>query len=259
MPSRKRNQGRTRRAKADAREPPAPDNRTAKTIEALVQEKRQGVGCYHGSQSLPQGHVIHKYLTQFGCTWIKILAEQQACMSSGAAYKALLATIDNYSEIWENEQVKSMLQARLLSNGANLLLDGGNDLAVMHAAGMAMAIVVLGFHEPGKRPEEVLESSENFKLLHKHADVFDCCQRAVTKFYAKRIPCSCLDQRYALSRALLTKTGLCSNCKQRKERSKLFMCQACRLDFYCGEECQKAHWPVHKKDCKINRGVMSAD
>lgn len=30
---------------------------------------------------------------------------------------------------------------------------------------------------------------------------------------------------------------------------KFNSCGACRAVFYCGKACQKAHWPVHKKDC----------
>src|SRR6056300_1680512 len=25
----------------------------------------------------------------------------------------------------------------------------------------------------------------------------------------------------------------------------------CKLVFYCGEECQRSHWPTHKKDCRL--------
>lgn len=29
------------------------------------------------------------------------------------------------------------------------------------------------------------------------------------------------------------------------------VCSRCRVPFYCGEECQRAHWPVHKDKCQL--------
>ncbi|GCB19351.1 SET domain and MYND-type zinc finger protein 6 [Aspergillus awamori] len=38
----------------------------------------------------------------------------------------------------------------------------------------------------------------------------------------------------------------CTDCKEEGK----FACKGCRLVNYCGPECQKAHWPQHKIDCK---------
>lgn len=43
-------------------------------------------------------------------------------------------------------------------------------------------------------------------------------------------------------------TGKCASCKHTPE--KLRICKQCRLVGYCNEDCQKAHWKVHKKFCK---------
>ncbi|KAI2825000.1 hypothetical protein CBS147321_5919 [Aspergillus niger] len=38
--------------------------------------------------------------------------------------------------------------------------------------------------------------------------------------------------------------------KAKAERVGRFTCKGCHLVNYCGPECQKAHWPQHKIDCK---------
>jgi len=45
--------------------------------------------------------------------------------------------------------------------------------------------------------------------------------------------------------------SLCANCgKGREEGSNLKVCTACKLVKYCNRECQIAHRPQHKKQCK---------
>ncbi|KAJ1520655.1 hypothetical protein ONE63_003760 [Megalurothrips usitatus] len=33
------------------------------------------------------------------------------------------------------------------------------------------------------------------------------------------------------------------------ERTKLSQCSGCKYVFYCGRDCQKASWPIHKREC----------
>jgi len=40
---------------------------------------------------------------------------------------------------------------------------------------------------------------------------------------------------------------------------KLQLCQGCKAVWYCGKECQKKHWKVHKKECKVTDASHVAD
>jgi hypothetical protein len=42
---------------------------------------------------------------------------------------------------------------------------------------------------------------------------------------------------------------LCAMCGARSEQ-KLQVCTRCRRAAYCGRECQAAHWPLHKSECR---------
>ncbi|GMH96707.1 hypothetical protein TrVE_jg57 [Triparma verrucosa] len=42
----------------------------------------------------------------------------------------------------------------------------------------------------------------------------------------------------------------CSYCNKIPYGGKLKGCSACKVAAYCDAECQKAHWPSHKKECK---------
>ncbi|RDB27272.1 hypothetical protein Hypma_004292 [Hypsizygus marmoreus] len=41
----------------------------------------------------------------------------------------------------------------------------------------------------------------------------------------------------------------CSHCGILKEKN-LMLCSKCKLDYYCGRECQKLAWPSHKRFCR---------
>lgn len=39
-------------------------------------------------------------------------------------------------------------------------------------------------------------------------------------------------------------------------KKTLRVCTGCKVARYCSAECQKAHWPEHKRACKLARGVV---
>eukprot|EP00980_Cylindrotheca_fusiformis_P009384 scaffold2049_cov108-Cylindrotheca_fusiformis.AAC.10 len=80
-------------------------------------------------------------------------------------------------------------------------------------------------------------------------DISDRDELVITAFYAKRIPCSCLDERYAALKAQ-PKMGRCSHCKKRELRSNLMLCGGCNFMHYCSRDCQRADWKKgHKLFC----------
>ena len=94
------------------------------------------------------------------------------------------------------------------------------------------------------------ESTEDdFKL--KTRDLVQGGDRDVVRFFSKRITCSCLKEKYKRVKSE-PKLGLCTYCKQRKERSELMVCALCRLPQYCSKACQGAHWPKHKVCCDLH-------
>jgi hypothetical protein len=45
---------------------------------------------------------------------------------------------------------------------------------------------------------------------------------------------------------------LCRKCKKSDDASEQFkQCSRCKVTYYCNRDCQKAHWKIHKKECRI--------
>ena len=78
-------------------------------------------------------------------------------------------------------------------------------------------------------------------------------EHTLVKFFRRRIPCSCLNEKYKEVKHV-TKLGICYNpaCllpDRKTERCKLSQCTRCRQANYCSVECQRADWKSHKKTC----------
>jgi len=57
--------------------------------------------------------------------------------------------------------------------------------------------------------------------------------------------------RYMSNTSELEPTSTCANCGKGEEAgNNLKSCTACKLVKYCSRECQIAHRPQHKKECK---------
>ena len=73
-------------------------------------------------------------------------------------------------------------------------------------------------------------------------------ERDQIRFFAKRLTCSCLKERYARAKSE-PKIGPCHHCMQVKKGASLRVCDGCRIAQYCAVGCQRADWLEHKKIC----------
>ena len=92
-------------------------------------------------------------------------------------------------------------------------------------------------------------------LIHwpKILDAYLADAHSLVKFFWKRIPCSCLDEKYRAMKSI-TKQGYCwgpqcSTPHRMTERCKTKYCSRCRNAVYCSRECQEADWKEHKRHC----------
>ena len=107
----------------------------------------------------------------------------------------------------------------------------------------------------------VLKQTQAVYNWIKIEDTYCADLHTLVKFFWKRIPCSCLDDKYEEVKQI-TKMGFCYNPKcsipnGESERSKTKCCSRCRRVTYCSRECQEADWSRHKSICGDYAAVIA--
>ena len=271
MPSRKRNQGKARKAKQQSRPP-----KEEKIIVSDDIEK-----CDHDLEipcSLDQLK-CHEFAQRFlKLVWnqrkvkknnndptLEVLNAYDSVLISAAAMQYLL--IDS-PHIWKDNLYRKMVIKMLLKTCADkisrysdhtistLKTDGG-------VGSYAAGIIVL---ETSIYDERKVEEDKDMDLIEvmdvetkrKVYKFLRSSNRSIIRFFINRIKCSCLDERYAKVQSL-PKMSVCSRCAKQVETSKLYLCGGCKLFQYCCVECQASAWKAeHHKICnRIGRRKSS--
>ncbi len=252
---RKRNQGKARKAakakakqEAEERENNNGQTTAAEPEEQLTAAQMQRVQsgnakCLHGFDPGFQN------CSQFTTAFYKSFDEARGSDTSLAVclIVARHATMDEYAEVWNDDTKLESVIRCLLFFGTEEILKG-DDYNAKTAATFARYFeqyiaVELNHTQPLIRWNKIIETH--------HAD-----QHTLVKFLRRRIPCSCLDEKYEEVKNI-TKMGICCNpqCNisgGRVERSKTMYCDGCLRVTYCSRECQKADWSWHKSNCEVS-------
>ena len=251
MPSRKKAKGKARKAAKEAKAKEeesqavvevAADQRQKESLETQMQQLAidnvTSQQCRHGCPSLSTDE--KKICLEFIDAFIAAFNSQEDV--GGSFTTATQATAIEYADVYSSklDTVVSMF----LASGTQRILDGDNRQAQQYAALACyyeeyMAVTVL-------KTKAIVNTIKVTELLR--AD-----DHTLVSFYRKRIPCSCLDEKYKEVKSV-TKMGLCFNpsCSlpdRKVERSKMLSCTRCRHTNYCSVECQRANWNRHREVC----------
>ena len=252
MPSRKKAKGKARKAakdeKAEEEESRAVEvaagQRQVQDESLEAQLQRLGINaklCMHGcprhSLSPDEEKICQEFIDAFTAAF---LSQNDVGGSLTTAYNA---TKDEYPDVYSSKL--DTVNSILLANGTQLILGRGN-----HNKAKLYASLASYFEDVAAG----LRGSEAVVSLVKPAELFVADDHTLVSFYRKRIPCSCLDEKYKEVKSV-KKMGLCHNLNcnlplRKVERRKMLCCTRCGEANYCSIECQRADWKEHRVQCE---------
>ena len=233
----------------------AAEEREQLESSATNEEENKVERCDHGFSPLPRGHVCARFIPSFLREFV-----QRGCLRS-----AIEALKTKYDGLLYDPDMLELVVSSFLEQGIDMLLRGNDDNArrfAVFAAIFEQLRMCRGAMKFNNAAEELKKCTLKIKELADDT----CDEHTLVSFFRKRIPCKCLDKRYKEVKSIV-KMGHCMNpdCplpNMKAECSKLMKCEQCRLMQYCSIECQRAHWPRHKKGCveitnlRCNAGIL---
>eukprot|EP00984_Skeletonema_dohrnii_P036995 scaffold38590_cov255-Skeletonema_dohrnii-CCMP3373.AAC.2 len=162
------------------------------------------------------------------------------------------ATMYKFADVWNNSAKMEITISFFLSMGTQFVLedkyDSARDFAIFARYFEEQVAVKLNQTRALVNCPKICETYHDASDLH-----------TLVKFFRKRIPCCCLDEKYEEVKGV-TKMGWCYSSKcnlLQVERSKTMYCDRCRFVTYCSPECQKAHWKWHQPVCDAKAAIRA--
>ena len=250
---RKRNQGKARKAaKAKAREEAEEEMNHSTdgqqlSLPALLQQLQsgnamRGAACVHGLEKMD--NLCAGFVDAFN----KFFKSGEKISLVHRLKAAEDATMDKFADVWNDSTKMEIAMSYFLFVGTQEILDG-------RCADSLDSATIIRYME--QYIAVVLHQTQALICTPKIEEISD--EHSLVKLFRRRIPCSCLDNKYEEVKSI-TKMGFCYSpqCPDRRvERSKTMYCSRCRSVTYCSRECQKADWARHKSYCD-NAAIVKA-
>ena len=266
MPSRKKNQGRARKAKQAA----AAHSNSTNAIAACRKEQARkqqliavalsnpinGVSCNHLGQSLNDwspgdrfavADLYEEFLIHIQNT-DQYEDEKTLTMAANRIY-------DKYHQF--NASTKDLFQRTLLQGGTQACLvasaNDNTDLTkIHHIEGTFDFVEMIRLVEVRDKYNGDWDIHIALEMSFPMHDLVGC-PRATVKFFHRRNHCDCLQEMYYMLKESSKRTSICRNCDKDVDIRRMSRCHVCKMVQYCSYECAVAHWPQHKEDCKMLR------
>ncbi len=257
---RKRNQGKARRAaKAKAEQEAAEkENHHQRSLEDHLIAAHAGQS--HGGNLLPTSGRDTTMQCNHGCelygkkTRIGAFANAfrrafheaslKGALLVNCLFEAKNDTLDEFADVWNDSTKMEKAISAFLCMGTRFILIGKYD--------HAKATATFARYMEQLTAVYLQETQANI-CWPKVEETYRADMHTLVKFLRRRIPCSCLDEKYEEVKSI-TKIGLCYNSqcilpKKMTARSRTSYCSRCRCVTYCSRECQKEDWSTHKREC----------
>ena len=238
---RKRIQGKARKAAKEKAREAKEKAREEKAIE-LMALKMQQLSCRHGAEhlSLEELRNCIQFVLVFADRFYACGPHLPIRLSEGTN-----DTMDEFADVWNDSFKLEMMISHLLCDATDVYLSENN---IDYARDMA---AITRYFE--QHLAVTLKQSQAIPNWPKLEDTYKADEHTLVNFFRRRIPCSCLDEKYEEVKDI-PKIGHCYNraCSipvRKVERSKTKYCSRCRNATYCSRECQVADWSRHKPTC----------
>eukprot|EP00956_Cyclotella_meneghiniana_P009255 scaffold12701_cov40-Cyclotella_meneghiniana.AAC.4 len=245
MPSRKKAQGKARKAKQAAEAESNPSN-----------------GCDHiGEPNWScDDYDAASLLNGYRCQCDELARGDDENFITEGIYNVAHFTYDKYQQL--SDDGKKFFRRGLLAAGTTCCVDAAkkNDLTkVTTATFTAMTIVaMINAIEIRDKYSGPYDRNHLLQLQVSMNDITHCPRQTI-RFFHRRNHCDCLQEIYYKLKETTNKTASCFSCRKVVAIKQLSRCHHCDVAQYCSYDCALAHWPKHKVYCKPTKTTKSSN
>ena len=237
MPSRKKAQGKARKAKTTT---VATNVNTSSPCDHYGNERHWSKSDERVAKELPT-----EYLSQYSAL------DYNSLVCHKDVSLLVYHTYNKYHQC--NDSQKDLIRRVLLASGTSacLRVASRRDLTresytIWEALPFVLIMLEIEARDKHNGARNVSIVSEIRRSL---ADIIHC-PRETVRFFHKRSPCNCLEELYCKLKECTQRTSYCWHCRKVINIRKLSRCEGCNIAQFCSYDCAKAHWPKHKMSCK---------